>query len=56
MIDVFAESVGIQMNLVNFKAIMGQGFVADLPVILAKPQTYMNLSGESVICFSYSLL
>jgi peptidyl-tRNA hydrolase len=47
MIDVFAESVGIQMNLVNFKAIMGQGFVADLPVILAKPQTYMNLSGES---------
>ncbi|KAF2586422.1 hypothetical protein F2Q70_00036015 [Brassica cretica] len=49
MIDVFAESVGIQMNLLNFKAIMGQGFVGDLPVILAKPQTYMNLSGESVI-------
>ncbi|XP_022550756.1 peptidyl-tRNA hydrolase, mitochondrial isoform X2 [Brassica napus] len=48
MIDVFAESVGIQMNLLNFKAIMGQGFVGDLPVILAKPQTYMNLSGESV--------
>uniref|UniRef100_M4EMB2 Peptidyl-tRNA hydrolase n=1 Tax=Brassica campestris TaxID=3711 RepID=M4EMB2_BRACM len=47
MIDVFAESVGIQMNLLNFKAIMGQGFVGDLPVILAKPQTYMNLSGES---------
>uniref|UniRef100_A0A0D3A9D0 Peptidyl-tRNA hydrolase n=1 Tax=Brassica oleracea var. oleracea TaxID=109376 RepID=A0A0D3A9D0_BRAOL len=47
MIDVFAESVGIQMNLLNFKAIMGQGFVGDLPVILAKPQTYMNLS-ESI--------
>ncbi|XP_022574929.1 peptidyl-tRNA hydrolase, mitochondrial [Brassica napus] len=47
MIDVFAESVGIQMNLLNFKAIMGQGFVGDVPVILAKPQTYMNLSGES---------
>uniref|UniRef100_A0A1J3DNL8 Peptidyl-tRNA hydrolase, mitochondrial n=1 Tax=Noccaea caerulescens TaxID=107243 RepID=A0A1J3DNL8_NOCCA len=47
MIDVFAESVGIQMNMVNFKAIMGQGFVGDLPVIMAKPQTYMNLSGES---------
>lgn len=27
MIDVFAESVGIQMNLVSFKAIMGQGMV-----------------------------
>ncbi|VVB17065.1 unnamed protein product [Arabis nemorensis] len=48
MIDVFAESVGIEMNLVNFKAIMGQGFVGDIPVILAKPQTYMNLSGESM--------
>ncbi|KAJ4908218.1 hypothetical protein Rs2_11876 [Raphanus sativus] len=53
MIDVFAESVGIQMNLVNFKAIMGQGcFVGDLPVILAKPQTYMNLSGESAWRYS----
>ncbi|KAF8044614.1 hypothetical protein N665_7465s0002 [Sinapis alba] len=54
MIHVFSESVGIQMNLVKLKAIMGQGFVGDLPVILAKPQTYMNLSGESVICFFYS--
>lgn len=24
------------------------GFVGDAPVLLAKPQTYMNLSGESV--------
>lgn len=24
------------------------GFVDDAPVLLAKPQTYMNLSGESV--------
>ncbi|XP_010519662.1 PREDICTED: peptidyl-tRNA hydrolase, mitochondrial isoform X2 [Tarenaya hassleriana] len=47
MIDVFAESVGIQMNTANFKAVMGQGFVGDAPVVLAKPQTYMNLSGES---------
>lgn len=25
------------------------GLVGDVPVFLAKPQTYMNLSGESVI-------
>lgn len=24
------------------------GFVGEVPVFLAKPQTYMNLSGESV--------
>lgn len=29
MIDVFAESVGIEMNLVNFKAITGQGMEQD---------------------------
>lgn len=30
MIDVFAESVGIQMNLLNFKAIMGQGIIHNM--------------------------
>ncbi|KAJ4724034.1 Peptidyl-tRNA hydrolase family protein [Melia azedarach] len=47
MIDAFAESQGISMNMVHCKAIVGQGFVNDAPVLLAKPQTYMNLSGES---------
>ncbi|XP_022961340.1 peptidyl-tRNA hydrolase, mitochondrial isoform X2 [Cucurbita moschata] len=47
MIDVFAESVGIPMNRIHCKAVFGEGFVGDIPVFLAKPQTYMNLSGES---------
>ncbi|KAM5582279.1 peptidyl-tRNA hydrolase, mitochondrial [Rosa sericea] len=47
MIDVFAQSQGIAMNRVHCKAIFGQGFVDEVPVFLAKPQTYMNLSGES---------
>ncbi|KAF3444398.1 hypothetical protein FNV43_RR14090 [Rhamnella rubrinervis] len=47
MIDAFAESQGIVMNTVHCKAIFGQGFVGDVPIFLAKPQTYMNLSGES---------
>ncbi|CAM8889976.1 unnamed protein product [Rhodiola kirilowii] len=50
MIDVFAESQGIQMDSVHCKAILGKGsggFVGDVPIFLAKPQTYMNLIGES---------
>ncbi|XP_057956473.1 peptidyl-tRNA hydrolase, mitochondrial isoform X2 [Malania oleifera] len=47
MIDAFAESQGIPLNTAHCKAIFGQGFVGDVPVFLAKPQTYMNLSGES---------
>ncbi|KAJ7955425.1 Peptidyl-tRNA hydrolase family protein [Quillaja saponaria] len=47
MIDAFAESQGISMSTAHCKAIFGQGFVGEVPVFLAKPQTYMNLSGES---------
>ncbi|KAK4773556.1 hypothetical protein SAY87_028575 [Trapa incisa] len=47
MIDAFAESQGISMDTVHCKALFGQGFIDDAPVILAKPQTYMNLSGVS---------
>lgn len=47
MIDAFAAAQGIEMNTVHCKAVFGQGFVDDAPVLIAKPQTYMNLSGES---------
>ncbi|KAJ0606047.1 putative aminoacyl-tRNA hydrolase [Helianthus annuus] len=40
MIDAFAESQGIAMDTVFC-------IVDGIPVLLAKPQTYMNLSGES---------
>ncbi|XP_076918273.1 peptidyl-tRNA hydrolase, mitochondrial-like [Bidens hawaiensis] len=47
MMDAFAESQGISMDTVFCKAIFGKGMVDGVPVLLAKPQTYMNLSGES---------
>ncbi|KAI4386302.1 hypothetical protein MLD38_004243 [Melastoma candidum] len=47
MIDAFAESVSISVDRIHFKALFGQGVVGDAGVFLAKPQTYMNLSGES---------
>ncbi|KAK6119877.1 hypothetical protein DH2020_046378 [Rehmannia glutinosa] len=46
-IDAFAKSQGISMDSVHCKAIFGKGLINGVPVFLAKPQTYMNLSGES---------
>ncbi|QHO23770.1 Peptidyl-tRNA hydrolase [Arachis hypogaea] len=49
MIDAFSASVGIPMNTVHCKALFGKAvFIGNILVFLAKPQTYMNLSGESV--------
>ncbi|OIW10046.1 hypothetical protein TanjilG_32786 [Lupinus angustifolius] len=48
MVDAIAEAEGISMNSVSFKALFGKGYIGDVPVILAKPQTFMNLSGQSI--------
>lgn len=47
-IDRLADRSGINMSRVQHKAIVGDGRVANQAVILAKPQTYMNLSGKAV--------
>ncbi|KAM1026414.1 hypothetical protein ACFX13_040046 [Malus domestica] len=48
MVDAIAEAEGIPLSSVSFKALVGKGLIGDVPVIFAKPQTYMNKSGESV--------
>ncbi|KAK9105633.1 hypothetical protein Scep_022477 [Stephania cephalantha] len=48
MLDAIADSEGISMGSVQFKARFGKGHIGRVPVILAKPQTFMNASGESV--------
>ncbi|CAO2841475.1 unnamed protein product [Amaranthus hypochondriacus] len=48
MVDAIAEAEGISMNSVSFKALFGKGHIGKVPVILSKPQTFMNVSGESV--------
>ncbi len=46
--DLLAESNGISLGRVQNRAIVGSGLIGERPVIIAKPQTYMNLSGEAV--------
>lgn len=36
------------MNTIQSKALIGIGAIEEVPILLAKPQTYMNFSGESV--------
>ena len=47
-IDALAERASIRVTRPECKAHIGRGTVAGEEVILAKPQTYMNLSGVSV--------
>ncbi|RKI81052.1 aminoacyl-tRNA hydrolase [bacterium 0.1xD8-71] len=48
VVDTIAEKYGIAMGEKKHKAVIGKGFIAGQKVVLVKPQTYMNLSGESV--------
>ena len=48
VIDRLAERSGISIGRRDCRAFVGQGMVAGKKVLLAKPQTFMKLSGESV--------
>lgn len=48
LIDRLCAGMGTRIGKVQSKALMGTGQYAGHRVILAKPQTYMNLSGQSV--------
>lgn len=47
-IDMLADKYGINITEVKHKALLGKGVINGNKVILVKPMTYMNLSGEAV--------
>lgn len=48
LVDYIADKHNIDIGDNKFKAKIGKGVIDGEKVIFAKPQTYMNLSGESV--------
>jgi len=47
-IDRLAEQLGTQVDNRHCRAVTGRGRIGDQEVVLAKPETFMNLSGLSV--------
>ena len=48
VVDAFCEKHGIVLNKNKFRGIFGDGTVNGERVLVLKPQTFMNLSGEAV--------
>ena len=49
VLDMLADKLGIKVTKAKHKALIGEGTLAGEKIVLAKPQTYMNLSGESIL-------
>ncbi|KAK1660732.1 hypothetical protein QYE76_048891 [Lolium multiflorum] len=48
MVDRIAREEGVAMNTIQSKSLLGVGSVGDVPVLLVKPQSYMNYCGEAI--------
>ena len=51
-VDYLADKLNIKINKLKFKGLFAKEKIENQDVVLLKPQTYMNLSGESVRDFA----
>jgi len=47
-IDALCQQLGVRCDRAKFKALTGETTIGDVRVLLMKPQTFMNASGEAV--------
>ena len=48
VVNALAQKAAIPLRRIEFRAVVGKGMLDDRRLILAKPQTYMNDSGQAV--------
>lgn len=48
VVDALADDCGIAIQKKKFEALLGDGRIGEQRVLFVKPQTFMNLSGQSV--------
>ena len=51
-VDILADSLGCKVDKLKFQGLYGQANYGGRKIFLLKPQTYMNLSGRSVLQLS----
>lgn len=51
VLDRFADRTGVLVQKEKFQSCYGTGKIGDEPILLVKPQTFMNLSGKAVRSF-----
>ena len=51
-IDILAQKINCKVNKCKFQGLFGQATILEKKLFLLKPQTYMNLSGRSVLQLS----
>ena len=50
-IDYIADELGVKVKKLKYKGLYGECEIGGEKVLLLKPQTFMNLSGESIVEF-----
>lgn len=48
-LDIISKNNNIILNKTRHKALLGEGTITGERVVLAKPQTFMNASGDSIV-------